>query len=178
MASVDIIDDPQLRSIYQHWAGSRGEKSMPARRDIDPLKIPARAWPNTMLLDVVRDGGRVRFRYRRVGDVFWRYAGAQPCGHFVDEILPETAGYQRYVIAIYEEIVERRRPLYTENRFALHGHAAPILAKRIMLPLSNGDRHVDMILAGHMFDYGAMRAEEAFPLIFGLEPGKRVIIDD
>jgi hypothetical protein len=178
MASAEIIDDRQLRSIYDHWAGSRLGKSMPARRDIDPLKIPARAWPHTMLLDVVREGGGVRFRYRRVGDVFWRAAGTQPCGRFVDEILPETADYQHYVIGIYDEIVECRRPLYTENRFALHGHATPILAKRIMLPLSNDDQNVDMILAGHIFDYGAMRAEEAFPLVYGLQPGKRTIIDD
>ncbi|MFI5266823.1 MAG: hypothetical protein ACHQ7M_05530, partial [Chloroflexota bacterium] len=74
----------------------------------DPLEIPGEIWPYTMLLDVVWTGTNPRFRYRRVGDVFWRNSGREPTGRFIDEVLPERAGYRDYVLGIYEEMARRR----------------------------------------------------------------------
>lgn len=151
---------------------------MPSRADIDPAEIPAAIWPNTMLLDVLWHGATPRFRYRRVGEVFWRALGQEPTGRFIDEVLPETAGYRVYVVGIYTEMAKRRRPMYTENVFTLEGQAVPMLTKRVSLPLSYDGERVDMVLAGHVFEYGKLSREHAFMLVSGLSEITRCLLDD
>ena len=65
-----VLPDQRLESLYGHWLGKRRGRRMPARADIEPLEIPADTWPHTMLLDVLWDCNRPRFRYRRVGEIF------------------------------------------------------------------------------------------------------------
>lgn len=151
---------------------------MPCRADIDPVEIPGDIWPHMMLLDVLWQGRVPRFRYRRVGEVFWRALGQEPTGRFVDEVLPETAGYRGYVVGIYEEMTVRRRAMYTENIFTLDGQAVPMLTKRVSLPLSRDGETVDMVLAGHVFEYGRLKREEAFALVTGLTEITRTVLDD
>ena len=130
-----------------------------------------------MILEVVRDNGATRFRYRHVGEVFWRASGHEPVGTFVDDVLPETAGYRDYVVGIYQEMAAQRRPMYTENRFILrHGDADPMATKRVSLPLSSDGVSVDRVLAAHVFDYGNM-GEQGFALVSSLEQGVRAFLD-
>jgi hypothetical protein len=68
-----------------------------------------------MLLDVVWQDGMPRFCYRRVGDVFWRALGTEPTGRFIDEVLPETAGYRDYVVGICVEMASRARPRQSQG---------------------------------------------------------------
>lgn len=101
---------------------------MPSRADIDPLDIPGEIWPHTMLLDVLWHDGLPRFRYRRVGNVVARALGQEPTGRFIDEVLPETAGYRAYILGIYREMATRRSALYREYlhaRWAGRSHADP-----------------------------------------------------
>lgn len=169
--------DQRLDALYRYWAGKRRDRRMPARCDIDPLDIPGDIWPHTMLLDVVWDGGAPRFRYRRVGDVFWRAAGREPTGLFIDDVLPETADYRRYVIGIYEEMTRRRRAMYTENVFLLEGRDAPMSIKRITLPLSNDDDTINMVLAAHVFEHKNLARETAFALILEMTELARLVLD-
>jgi hypothetical protein len=170
--------DPRLKSLYRHWLGKRHGRDMPCRADIDPLEIPAEAWPNTMLLDVMWEGATPRFRYRRVGEVFWRLAGREPTGLFIEDVLPEKAGYRRYVLGIYEEMAARRVPLYTENRFTLEGRGTTMLTRRISLPLSNAGEPVNMVLAGHVFEHGRLPRETAFALVSDLVELQRVVLEE
>ncbi len=130
----DVLPDQRLEGLYQHWLSKRRGRAMPRRADIDPLEIPTEIWPYTMLLDVVWEGGTPRFRYRRVGEVFWRLAGREPTGLFIEDVLPEKAGYRRYVIGIYEEMAARRAAMYTENSFTLTGRGTVMLTRRVSLP--------------------------------------------
>jgi hypothetical protein len=171
-----VLPDQRLESLYRHWLGKRHGRPMPSRADIDPLEIPADIWPYTMLLDVVWERDVPRFRYRRVGDVFWR-GGREPTGLFIDEVLPETAGYRRYVVAIYEEMVRRRCGMYTENSFALAGRAAPMVTRRVSLPLSTDGKVVNMVLAGHVFEHGALARDVAFSLIRDLKELRRDVLE-
>jgi len=173
-----VIADPRLQALYQHWSSSRRGRLMPARADIDPLAIPGNVWPHTMLLDVLREDGAVRFRYRRVGEVFWQAMGREPRGRYVDEVLPETAGYREYVVGIYLELVKIRRAIYTENTFTLQRQNLPMLTRRVSLPLSKDGREVDMVLAGHVFEYGRLDLHYAFSLVDGLKQGARIVLDD
>jgi hypothetical protein len=132
-----------------------------------------------MLLDVIdRDGAPPRFRYRRAGAVFWRDAGREPTGGFVDEVLPATVGYRDYVAAVYGEVVARRRPVYTENDFAIDDNTAPLRAARLVLPLSEDDRLVSMILTGHLFDHPELGLEAAFSRVAGFKEIVHAALED
>jgi hypothetical protein len=173
-----ILLDPPLDALYRHWLSKKRGRAMPCRADIDPLELAGEIWPHTMLLDVVWTEGEPRFRYRRVGDVFWRDAGGEPTGKFIDEVLPDRAGYRSYVLGIYTEMAKRRQPMYTENAFTLRGRSAPMLTRRISLPLSNDGDAVNMVLAGHIFEHGKIARDVAFSLITGLKEMRRVVLED
>ncbi len=174
---LDILLDQPLDGLYRHWLGKKGGRPMPRRADIDPVEIPGEVWPYTMLLDVLWSDGAPRFRYRRVGDVFWRTGGREPTGKFIDEVLPERAGYRRYVVDIYEETARHCRPLFTENSFDLEGQHAPMLTRRITLPLSSDGETVNMVLSGHVFEHGRLPRDFAFTLISGLKELRRVLLE-
>lgn len=169
--------DPPLESLYRLWLSKKRGRAMPRRADIDPLEMPAEIWPYTMLLDVIWSGDRPRFRYRRVGDIFWRETGGEPTGKFIDDVLPERAGYRSYVLGIYEEMARRRQPMYTENSFELRGRPAPMVTRRISLPLSNDGEAVNMVLAGHVFDHGRLARDVAFSLVTELKELRRVVLE-
>ena len=177
MDGVGTIGDPRLWLLYHYWRGKQGGRALPSPGDIDLAELPKAVQPNAMLLDVVVDRGRVRFRYSRVGAVFWRATGKEPAGQYVDTALPETAGYRSYVVGIYEEMASRRRPMYTENLFILqHGHSDPMATKRVSLPLSRDGETVDAVLAGHVFDYGG-GSDDAFALVTSLEERVRTFLE-
>lgn len=170
--------DQRLESLYRHWLGKRRGRDMPSRADIDPLEIPTEVWPCTMLLDVIWDGDVPRFRYRRVGEVFWRLAGREATGRFIEDVLPAKAGYCRYVTNIYEEMATRRVPMYTENRFTLEGRGTTLMTRRVSLPLSNPGEAVNMALAGHVFEHGRLPRETAFSLVSDLTELRRVVLEE
>lgn len=173
-----VVGDSRLDSLYRYWMSRRQGRAMPARRDIDPTEIPGAIWPHIMIVDVEHGGDAPRFRYRRVGAVFWRALGQEPTGKYVDEVLPETASYREYVLGIYNEVVAQRRGLYTENIFTLDGQSIPMLTKRVSLPLSADGEKVEMILGGHVFEYGRYGADHAFSLVTGLQAITRAMLGD
>jgi hypothetical protein len=171
------IDDPRLSQLYLYWQSRKRGKPMPAPENIDLAGLPSSVQPNLMLLEVVRDAARTRFRYTKVGKVFWRAGGSEPIGKFVDDVLPMTAGYRDYVVGIYEEMAACGRPMYTENLFILqHGHSDPMATKRVSLPLSRDGARVDQVLAGHVFDYGA-GGGDSFALVTGLSEVARAFLE-
>lgn len=176
MSVQGVLPDQRLECLYRHWRSKCRGRAMPSRADIDPLEIPADTWPHTMLLDVVWERDAPRFRYRRVGEIFWR-GEREPTGRFIDEVLPETAGYRRYVVAIYEEMARRRCALYTENSFTLANRAVPMVTRRVSLPLSIDGDVVNMVLAGHVFEHGALARDVAFSLISDLKELRRDVLE-
>jgi hypothetical protein len=171
------IGDPRLWLLYHYWRGKRGLRAMPSPQDVDLAELPSAVQPNAMLLDVIHENGKLRFRYRRVGEVFWRSSGKEPTGQFIHDVLPQTAGYRPYVVGIYEEMTTERRPMYTENLFILHhGQSDPMTTKRVSLPLSSDGETVDAVLAGHVFDYGG-GGDDAFALVTSLKERVRSFLD-
>lgn len=171
------VDDPRLWLLYNYWRAKRQGRSMPSPADILLADLPPAVQPNAMLLEVLVEGGKRRFRYTRVGSVFWRTSGREPVGQYLDEALPETAGYRDYVIGIYEEMARERRPMYTENLFILrHGQSDPMATKRVSLPLSQDGAMASAVLAGHVFDYGAS-GPDAFALVTAIQEAVRTFIE-
>jgi hypothetical protein len=173
VGSGAIIGDPRLEAVYRYWLQHRQDDALPRAEDINVDSISAALAAHTMVLDVVGADAAMRFRYRRVGKVFWRVDGVEPTGHFLDEVLPSQGGYRDYVLGIYREVVESRRPIYTENLFSRRGQSMPINARRISLPVSSDGTAVDMILAAHVFEYRIFLEYPRFRNPLGMIDGVR-----
>jgi hypothetical protein len=159
---VARIDTEELREVLDYWTSKRRGRRMPSRADIDPLEIPGKLWPRLSLLDVVRDNGAARFRYRRVGSHFVETFGQDPTGRFIDETLTTRGRYRQYVISLYHDLIAARKPIYSENMFWINGMPqSHKLTKRLILPLSSDDLEVDIILLVHVVVYLAQSAAEA-----------------
>jgi len=141
------IDDDRLRALYHYWQRQAGGRAMPARRDIDPADIPS-LLPHLILTDVLAGG---RYRFRLIGTEISAAQGIQATGRYLDEVL-QGEDYRAYVLGLYDELVQRRRPLYTDSFFlSLRDGAAERHTKRLMLPLSADGVRVDMVLVGQLF---------------------------
>lgn len=172
----DAIGDPGLEFLYRYWCGKKAGDRLPRRADIDPTEIPGRLWPSLMLLDVVGEGDEVRFRYRLVGTAFTHAFGRDPTNEFVDEALPARSGYRDFIVQLYREMITLRKPIYSENLFALDGQPGPMVTKRLSLPLSSDGETVDMALAAHLYEYARRPREGYLSLNTGLQEIKRVVL--
>ena len=139
------IADARLRALFGYWREKRGDRAMPARADLDPLEIPT-LLPIVGLVDVL-DGGE-RFRYRLTGTEIVDVDGYDPTGRFLDEALPDS-GYADYLIGLFREVTQERRPLYGESDFRGPGHIERRV-RRLLMPLSRDGRAVDMIFGGQV----------------------------
>jgi len=144
---------PDFSLLLAYWRDKRGERAMPSRADIDPTELPGRLWPGLMLLDVVRQGRRTRFRYRLVGGDIQTAVGRDTKGKFVDDVFPPETVFRDYVLKIPADVVEQKRPLFTVNVLSLPGQASPMKACRLTLPLSNDGVNVNMLLNAIMYEY-------------------------
>jgi hypothetical protein len=176
---MSAIGHPDLEFLHQYWVSKKRGRAMPSRADIDPVEIPGRLWPHLMLIDVVRDGEKPRFRYRHVGTAFTEAIGSEVTNQYFDEVLPTRGGYRDYIIGIYDELLRRRVPLYTENTFSFLHRAGPILTRRLSLPLSSDGVTVNMAFASHIFDYDRSYFEGGYVShITGVEEVTRVVVKD
>lgn len=136
-----------LAELYDYWKAKRRNGFAPARRDLDPVEMP-RLLPHLMLVDVV-DGG-ARFRYRLAGTEIESRFGCSMVGRYIDEMM--HGRYGAYMHGLYRELLASRRPLYSESAYGAEDDA-PLLARRLMLPLSSDGSAIDMVLAGQLFSY-------------------------
>ncbi len=172
------LDDPDLQLLYEYWRAKRHGRAMPSRADIDPVELPGRLWPALVLLDVVRDGERIRFRYRRVGTQVSEAIGREVTHQFIDEALPARDGYRDYVVGIYRELIAVKKPLYTENLFALEGQLTSRLTKRLSLPLSSDGKTVDMALVALVYEHEKWSLPDYFAQSSGFREITRRVLDD
>lgn len=173
----EVIGDTGLAFLYQYWCRKKRGHVLPGRADIDPTEIPGKLWPSLMLLDVLRDGGAIRFRYRLVGTSFTHAFARDPTHEFVDEALPTRAGYRDYIVNMYLELVAAKKAIYSENLFALDGQPVPMVTKRLSLPLASDGDTVDMALAAHTYEHDHRPLEGYMALTTAFQEIKRVVLD-
>ncbi len=142
-----VIADARLIELYRYWHSRSRGRAMPSRADIDPTDIP-RLLPSIILTDVVENGRR--FRYRLVGTTITHAAGLEMTGRYLDEVLPGP-DYQTYILSLYRQVADRRRPVYSESEFIAPSTGTEWQAIRLLLPLSSDGVTVDIVLAGQVF---------------------------
>ena len=149
VAGESPITDPRLSQANDYWRGKLALRAMPRRADIDPTEIP-KLLPDVMLVDVLPQG---RYRYRLIGTENAVAHGMNATGRYLDEVLPGPE-YKAHVIALYDECVGARRPLYSECLFMAPGRrAAERHTKVLFMPLAEDGETVNMVFVMQVFFY-------------------------
>jgi len=163
MGDSDVQFDPEgqepelLAFLREYWQHRRGEREMPARRDVSPSTMRARL-PHILLADVVEEGRD--FRYRLVGGELQRYFHGNPTGKLMSEALspfgPEAV---RQTIETYAAAVARRAPVRIKGPGAIYSQNAKRF-DALLAPLSDDGLRVNMILGTFLFEWSvrAIRA--------------------
>lgn len=152
------IDDPRLEKLYAYWRKKRGDRAMPARRDIDPLDV-RELMGNLTLIDVRPE--TMEFRFRLAGSRIVDLFGKELTGRGVDEarFLGKRPPFERQCGAVLESKepsfiiilmgVEHRRMVY----------------RQLLLPLSSDGENIDIMLGGAVFTPAAMASKTRRALI-------------
>jgi len=134
-----------IQRLYEYWDLKRGQRSMPARSDLDPVDMKA-LLPHLILVDVVPD--ERRYIYRLVGTREVEMRGGDPTGKAVkDAYYAESAG---------ETVAYLDRVVTTQGPILYRGTYQPISTRTqeedvLFLPLSKSGSACDMILIyGHI----------------------------
>ena len=153
----DDLNDLDLVCFFDYWAALCGDRPMPARKDIDPTQIRPAYLPDLMLIDVLHDPRR--YRYRLVGTNVVQATGADRTGQFSDDV----SFFQAYPIVLqqYDRVVETRQPLYSVEKFTNLENQTNYDVDRLLLPLSRNGRLVDMLLVFFQFRSGPCMSRSA-----------------
>ncbi len=140
---------PRVRALYEYWRSIHpGPGRLPGRAAVDPMAIP-RLLPYIMLLDVV--GQPPRFRYRLIGTRMVDALGTDFTGRWLDEAHVRPDGslpvFPSYVRVATQGLHDWRRGA---PHFAGYLDRCTEL-ERIFLPLATDGKTVDMILAINVF---------------------------
>jgi hypothetical protein len=120
------------RALAAYWNERRGERPMPARRDIDPLTMPLATLPHAFMVDVAyAPEAPPRFFYRLIGTAINQMTGRDITGQ---EISPQTYGpHFETVIQPFRRTVETRRPMIAHLSTSVNG--IPLITESLFLPL-------------------------------------------
>lgn len=140
---------PEMQALHAHWLTMRGDRSMPARRDFNPATVRD-LLPHLMLIDVFPQAPREqRYRVRLHGTAQVNSLGADWTGRFVHEMTdPEAADR---LCAIGDHIVETHEPWMSTGDVYYQPNRPYSRFETILLPLSDDDATVNMVLGLTIF---------------------------
>ena len=144
------LGDPDLAHFYDYWVSLCRGRSMPSRKDIDPLQIPPGYLPNLMLIDVFHEPRR--YRYRLVGTTVVQASGDDRTGRFFDEV--DFFKIHPLVMGQYAHVVDTGLPLYSLEPFTNLRNGSNFDVDRLLLPLSADGQRVDMLAVLFHFKSG------------------------
>lgn len=140
---------PEVQELHALWQGMRGGRSMPARRDFDPAEARS-LLPHLMLIDVLPDAPRRRrFRVRLHGTAQVEYQGVDWTGSHPHDKTDEASA-DRFC-DIGDHIVSRREVWMSTGDLYWMSNKPYSRFETIMLPLSDDDETVNMILGLTIF---------------------------
>jgi hypothetical protein len=142
-------DDPILGPALAYWQRIRAGRTMPLKRDLDPVDVPPKLLPHLQIIEVV-DGGR-RFRYRLIGTSLVETYGKDYTGTHADELV--SGERLRFIHAVYQAVCAIKAPVFSHNCYHTIRHT-DLFANRIYMPLSDHGAEVDFILGALSFTFG------------------------
>lgn len=145
---MPVPNDPILTGLLAFWEQARGERPMPAKADVDPLRLGARLLPYILLVDRIASTGR--FRYRLCGSANAEAAGTDLTGLHVDELNPNP-DYIAYLVGLYRQAFDRRRPVYSESRYMPLRSDTMRGTRRLICPLSDDGTTIEHFISAQTF---------------------------
>jgi len=146
------IRDSRLRRFHAYWLQKRGQRPMPARRNIDPLDFPY-ILGNLMLVDVLRDPQRFRVRLHGANVVARMHYDMT--GKLLDEVpRPE---WRAYILERCRSLAASGEPLLLMNDLFLDGWGSRYEA--LWLPFSDDGMDVTLLICGIIFGEMAAAAD-------------------
>ena len=129
-----------------------GGTRLPDRKDIDPSELKP-LLTSINLLDLVRDDGRFRLRYRLVGSSqSYFFAGDRNVtGQFIDEFWSHAPEALVAIEAEYREALGTRAPVIGKYRHS-NGRHEYMRYRRAIFPLTNGGDEIAMFLCFHDYE--------------------------
>jgi hypothetical protein len=109
----DIILTPEectskkVLRLHAYWLGLRNGRSMPARRDVDPVDIYT-LLPNVHLSEWHTDPERVR--YRLAGTELVASIGREISGHWLTDFHTDPKDIEE-TMGLYRQVIQRRAPV-------------------------------------------------------------------
>jgi len=140
---------PELKEIYALWNTLRGNRSMPSRGDFNPAEA-LNLLPHLLLVDVDPDMPRSRrFKVRLHGTEQVRYQKTDWTGAYIHE-KTDAASADR-LCAVGDHIVATHEPWISTGNLYWHPRKHYRHFESILLPMSDDDRTVNMILGLTIF---------------------------
>ena len=132
---------PDTITLYNYWLAKCGNRTMPARANIDPVEMPRQLLRGICIVDVVADERRYVYRLVGTGDVEVR--GNDPTGKSVLEGFFGSSAED--ALGCYDKVVETRAPLLDPTPFTAP-NGKWITDETLFLPLSDDGETVNKIL--------------------------------
>ena len=151
--TANPLSHPVLGALLRYWQQKRGTRTLPSRRDIDPLEMGPDLLPHLLLTDLFDRGTRVRFRL--VGTTLVKRLGFDPTGRYLDGEM--KGGWWDLVAAFHRLADAERAPLYGESEF-LWDSGRRLEARHLLLPLSQDGPDPAIALGAIVF-----ASNEVFP---------------
>jgi hypothetical protein len=142
-----------LGPLLRYWQQKCAARTMPSRRDIDPLEMRPDLLPHLVLTDLLDRGTRVRFRL--VGTTLVKRWGVDPTGRYLGGEL--KGGWWEAFAAFHRLAYAERSPLYGESEFVWDG-GRRLEARLLLLPLTQDGPDPAIALGAIVFT-----SNEAFP---------------
>ena len=132
---------PDTIAMYKYWQAKCGDRTMPARSDIDPVEMPRRLLPGICIVDVVADERRYVYRLVGTGDAEVR--GNDPTGRSVLEGFFGPSAED--ALSCYGRVVESKAPFLDAAPFTAPS-GKYVNEETLFLPLSDDGQTVNKIL--------------------------------
>ncbi len=141
-------DHPKLQRLYEYWREKVRDGRLPARGDLDPLEIPE-LLGGIILIDVVRERKKYRYRFRLVGTEYTERMEQDFTGRWLDEVLAPDR--MKELFPSFEDMIRTREPHAWRRTLSVPGRQH-VGFERLFCPLAEDGKNVDMFIGVFVFD--------------------------
>jgi hypothetical protein len=139
----DLPAHSPLHRLHACWTKYARNGRLPARADIDPVELGASVIPWIVLLDVIRSGAELDYRYRLLGTANVNLLGIDRTGEHVSDNLAATDAAR--VKKSFDAVVLTGKPVFTMAGLP-HKREFLVSVYRAFYPLAADGVTVDMVL--------------------------------
>ncbi|MEP2185687.1 PAS domain-containing protein [Roseibium sp.] len=143
VADASLLSHPEHRTLFDHWAESRGDKVVPLRSSFDPLAFH-RSMPRMAIIERSGTEDAPIFRYRLAGTEIDRRAGRDPTGKSFAELY--DGNYLETANRTYREIVENGQAHFSQRVYPIGNDGSSLRYDRLILPYSSDGSLIDQFV--------------------------------